>query len=183
MLYCGRVHLEKGLDLLMKAAHKLPTGWSAEIVGPWESSAGGGGEVYMNELKRLAGDAPVTFHGPVFDPDRLNTFYKAAAIFAYPSVAEQGETFGLAPLEAMAWGCVPVVSSLECFSDFITHERNGLVFNHRLPGAAEELAGSMNLLTTAAERRKKLAFEAMRVRESHSPTQICEKFLSSFAQI
>jgi glycogen synthase len=34
-------------------------------------------------------------------------------------VAETGEAFGVAPIEAMAYGCAPLVSNLACFRDFI----------------------------------------------------------------
>jgi glycosyltransferase involved in cell wall biosynthesis len=46
-------------------------------------------------------------------------------MFVYPCLAEQGETFGLAPLEAVACGAVPIVSDLSCFGDFITPGVNG----------------------------------------------------------
>ena len=95
VLYCGRVHPEKGLDLLMLAAQKLPESWSLEIVGPWRVSQGGEGETYLENLKRLAGNARVTFHGPIFNSDKLADHYRQAAIFVYPSIAEKGETFGL----------------------------------------------------------------------------------------
>lgn len=112
ILYTGRVHPEKGLDLLIRAAQSLPKEWRIRIVGPWETSQGGGGRGYVKHLKQLAGTANITFHGPIFDMQALSEFYRQASIFVYPSVAENGETFGLAPLEAMSWGCTPVVSNL-----------------------------------------------------------------------
>ena len=117
ILYCGRVHPEKGLDLLIKAASGLPPDWRVKIIGPWETRQGGGGKEYLDSLRMLAQGMPVTFHGPEYNMERLAEHYREAAIFAYPSVAEKGETFGLAPLEAMAWSCVPVVSDLPCFKD------------------------------------------------------------------
>ena len=59
---------------------------------------------------------------PIFDRDALKKEMKKAKLFIYPSQAKEGETFGLAVLEAMSCGCVPVVSTLPCFMDFITFE-------------------------------------------------------------
>jgi len=54
-------------------------------------------------------DGPdIDWVGPVFDADRLARHYERATVFAYPSLAEKGEAFGVAPLEAMASGAVPV---------------------------------------------------------------------------
>jgi glycosyltransferase involved in cell wall biosynthesis len=125
ILYIGRVHPEKGIGLLLDAFHGLSAGglrnWKLRIVGPWETKHGGGGERYLHRLRRQSqelGDL-VEWIGPEFNPEALAAHYRQSALFVYPSLAERGETFGLAPLEAMAAGCPPVVSSLECFKDFI----------------------------------------------------------------
>ena len=99
ILYCGRVHPEKGLDLLIKAASGLPPDWQVRIIGPWETSQGGGGKEFLDKLRMLAQGRPVTLHGPEFNMERLAEHYREAAIFVYPSVAEKGETFGLARFE------------------------------------------------------------------------------------
>ena len=180
MLCCipGAFILKKGLEILLKAFHGF-TGWQLKIVGPWEVSAGGGGLQYLNALKNMArGD--VEFTGPVFDTNELNAIYREASIFVYPSVAEKGETFGLAPLEAMALGCVPIVSNLECFRDFITHDKNGLVFDHRDPDAVALLRSAILQLQMNDVLRSNLAAEAMRVRESHSSMNISLSFISEF---
>ena len=57
-----------------------------------------------------------------------------AQLFIYPSQAKYGETFGLAVLEAMSCGCVPIVSSLPCFQDFIRSGIEGIILdaNHSI---------------------------------------------------
>ena len=180
VLYCGRVHPEKGLDLLMLAAQKLPESWSLEIVGPWRVSQGGEGETYLENLKRLAGNARVTFHGPIFNSDKLADHYRQAAIFVYPSIAEKGETFGLAPLEAMAWQCVPIVSDLSCFKDFVRDQCNGLIFNHRAENAADLLSDTIRKLIEDPALRIQLAMSTRTVNVTHSPREIASQFLTSF---
>ena len=74
--------------------------------------------------------AKIDLEEPSFEKNKLIEELLSARIFAYPSLAEKGETFGLAVLEAMSCGCVPLVSNLKCFADFVENERNSVVFEH-----------------------------------------------------
>lgn len=183
ILYCGRVHPEKGLQLLAKTTNSLPEGWQLTIVGPSKTAEGGGGEDYLQSLKIMFDETKVRFLDPIYDIQQLNALYKAAAIFVYPSVAEKGETFGLAPLEAMAWGAVPIVSDLACFKDFIVHEKNGLIFNHRVQDASEQLMQCTQRLIDDVSLRNQLAKAALNVSDSHSPERIADLFLADFEKI
>jgi glycosyltransferase involved in cell wall biosynthesis len=145
VLYAGRVHREKGLDILIRAFARLPSdlqaSWRLAIVGPIRTQEGGSGEAYLDELRRAAAGLAdrVSFDGPEFDYAKLLRWYARARIFAYPSIAERGETLGVAPLEAMAAGCCTIVSGLECFRDFIKDRDTGLIFDHRAPDPAAAL--------------------------------------------
>ncbi|WP_342617500.1 glycosyltransferase family 4 protein [Rhodoferax sp. GW822-FHT02A01] len=183
ILFCGRLHPEKGLDLLAQTVNALPPGWVLTLVGPWKTSEGGGGATYVDHLRALFDPAKVRFEEPVYDIEKLNQFYQRAAIFVYPSVAEKGETFGLAPLEAMAWGAVPVVSSLSCFRDFIHDGDNGLFFDHRSPSAQNQLAQCVLRLVEDTDLRSRLAARALQVRHTHSATAIADSFLADFEKL
>lgn len=143
ILYVGRIHPEKGIGLLISAfteIYKQIKNIKLVIVGPWMSSEGGGGVEFFEKLKYQAGDeVPVEFIGPIFDLEKLATVYANADIFCYPSLAEKGEAFGVAPLEAMASGLIPIVSGLECFLDFISPNINGFTFDHRTEKRKENL--------------------------------------------
>jgi len=183
VLYAGRVHPEKGLELLIKAAARLPEQWSVRILGPHRISEGGGGDAYLAGLRNLAKGLPVEFAEAVYDQEKLSRHYAESSVFAYPSVAETGETFGLAPLEAMAHGCVPAVSSLACFRDFVTPGENALTFDHRDPAAVQLLGESLRLLALDTSLRQRLAWKAFDVRVSHSPGAIATQFLDHFQRI
>lgn len=183
LLFCGRVHPEKGLHLLIQATRLLDHPWPLRIVGPWQIEQGGGGVAYKDELTQAAQGLPITFVGPVHQAEALNEEYRNAAIFIYPSIAERGETFGSAPLEAMAWGCAPIVSDLDCFKDFIRSGENGLIFDHRGSDAVKNLAEAIRLLTTDADMRRNLARQAVNVRQTHSPQAIARMFLNDFASM
>ncbi|MCR9295236.1 MAG: glycosyltransferase family 4 protein [bacterium] len=183
ILYCGRVHPEKGLNLLVNSVQELPSDVTVKLVGPWEVAQGGGGQAYLHQLRSLDRNSRIDFIGPVFDSDQLSRYYNESTIFIYPSVAEKGETFGLAPLEAMAWKCVPVVSDLDCFKDFITQKVNGLIFDHRKSNCTQNLAESLSTLLVDDDLRRRLSEEAYRVNETHSLEAIGEMFLSDFRSL
>lgn len=183
LLYVGRLHPEKGLEILVHAFRQIESNWKLRIVGPWQTEQGGGGLAYFESLKKIAGNADIEFKGPVFDMEKLNQFYREASIFIYPSIAEQGETFGLAPLEAMAWGCVPVVSNLACFQDFIKNEYNGLIFDHRAVDAVNQLKSSIVYLQQNKSVLFEMARETLQVRHTHSAPHIATLFMEEFKQM
>lgn len=182
ILYVGRIHPEKGLHLLLKAAKNLKKDWKIIIIGPSVISSGGGGKNYLKELKSNS-TTKIEFMDPIYDIEKLNRYYAQASIFVYPSIAEKGETFGLAPLEAMAWGCVPIVSDLSCFKDFIEDGVNGLVFDHRAENSVGLLKMAIEKLQTDRVLRQSLAENAIKVQESHSISNIASMFLKEFEQI
>lgn len=181
ILYTGRIHPEKGLDILIKSFASLDTkDWQLLIVGPYSTETGGGGNVYLNELKQLVKNSNVAFLDPVFDIDKLSEIYLKASVFVYPSVAEQGETFGVSPLEAMSWGCATIVSNLDCFKDFLIHNINGLCFDHRSEKRVEILNQHLQDLINNPMLIKDLATAGLIVNETHSTEKLATEFLNEF---
>lgn len=166
--YIGRLNPEKGLPLLFQAASLLAKRtdlppWRLAILGPVAVAAGGGGEAWVESLRARAGPAlgaRLQILPPEFDPQKLAHHYGTIDIFCYPSLAEQGETFGVAVAEAMAAGCAPVVSDLECFHELVRDGETGLVFDHTAPDAADRLAGALTCLLSDPALRHRLALQA-----------------------
>ena len=189
ILYCGRLHPEKGIELLIQAFSRSCarglSGWTLRLVGPADIAAGGGGQSWLQALLRSpeAAGLPIEWLGPKYDQQQLQHQYMQAAIFVYPSLAEKGETFGLAPLEAMACGAVPIVSDLACFRDFISPGVNGLVFNHRVADPAAQLAQEILTIASDPHRRCAMAEAALAVRHSHHPATIAHLFLDFFDEL
>lgn len=189
ILYCGRVHPEKGIELLLRAFLILRQSgfdeWSLRIVGPIDIHQGGGGISYQRRLEAIAlsSSLDIEWVGPLYDDFQLHAEYRRASIFVYPSLAEHGEAFGVAPLEAMAHGAVPIVSSLSCFSDFIKHGYNGCIFNHRAEDPVFELANSIQSLIERPSYRKSLSLHALHVRESHHPAAISDQLIQLFSSL
>lgn len=181
ILYTGRIHPEKGLEILIKSFASLAANdWKLLIVGPYSTETGGGGQVYLNELKQLTLNSNVIFLEPIFEINKLGEIYSKASIFVYPSIAEQGETFGVSPLEAMSWGCATIVSNLDCFKDFLIHNKNGFCFDHRSENRVVILNQYLNNLINNPKLRINLATNGLIVNETHSTQKLAIEFLNEF---
>lgn len=189
LLYVGRVHAEKGLHLLIKAFSAVAgtgmKGWRLVVVGPSEIELGGGGPRYLRELKQLAEPAAdrIEWVGPVFEAARLARYYRRASLFVYPSLAERGETFGLAPLEAMSHGCPPLVSNLACFQDHVTDGVSGFIFEHRTAEPVESLAARLNELALDDARLSAVGAAARRKTGEYRLSAIADRFLADFKSV
>ena len=154
VLYAGRIHPEKGVLNLIRAWEKLPeslrNNWVLRLIGPWREEQGGAGSSFLEQLKKES-DLAIEFLEPVFSEKELVEQYQMARIFVYPSISDKGETFGLAVLEAMSCGCVPLVSSLSCFDDFIRHGENGYRFDERSNSSVENLVKSLEFLLSDSQ--------------------------------
>jgi glycosyltransferase involved in cell wall biosynthesis len=163
--YVGRLHPEKGIALLVRAACRLAgrsglPQWRLRIAGPAGVGAGGGGEVWASTLRKEAESAlggRVEWLPPEYDPERLARLYGSLDVFCYPSLAEKGETFGVAVAEAMAARCAAVVSRLGCFGDLVADGKTGLVFDHAAADADRLLADCIGRLVADAGMRRDLA--------------------------
>jgi len=189
VLYVGRVHPEKGVHVLVEAFARLRRGefvdWKLIIVGSTDSREGGGGDTYLRQLRQSAAVARerVVFRGPIFDVAVLEEEFRAARIFAYPSLAMRGETFGLAPLEAMTHGCAVLVSDLGCFRDFILPNETGFVFEGGAPNPADSLVVAFRDALSDPVRLERIARAGQLKSEEFSRARVADKFLIDFEKL
>jgi len=189
LLYAGRIHSEKGIHLLFEALALLELSLSqnllVRIVGPWKVSQGGEGEGYWKKLQDTAEASPckVEWVGPVFNRKKLDEYYRQADLFIYPSLAEKGESFGVAPLEAMAHGCPPLVSALECFQDFVTDDENGFIFDHRSPHPESALASRLASVLKNRQHLIECGKKARSKAEEFSIPKIASLYLNDFSTL
>ena len=186
ILYVGRIHPEKGVHLLIEAfallSRKL-SGARLRILGPIKESQGGGGMSYMRSLQAKAEGLRVEFSEPIFDVCNLAEIYRSADLFCYPSLAEKGESFGVAPLEAMSSGLVPVVSDLDCFKDFIIQDQTGYIFDHRSSDRAEKLSETLLSVITNLEKTYQISINAIQKAQQFSYKRIAELYLEDFENL
>ncbi len=187
VLYVGRIHPEKGVDLLLEAwkrlgemrmKMKIKTEVRLKIVGPYKKEQGGGGEEYLESLKRKAGG--VEWGEPVFGAEELAKVYDSGDILVYPSQAELGEAMPLAPLEGMARGLPVVVSNLEVFKEYLVEGQNGWAFNHResaVENLAAVLGSALNSDLTV------MGQEARRTAERFSVQNVASMYVQAFEEL
>ncbi len=189
ILYVGRVHPEKGVHLLVGAFASLPQDmrdhWQLDIVGPVDSRYGGGGEDYRHKLEETSAKAAARIHfrGPIFDAAELERAFRSAALFVYPSLAEKGETFGLAPLEAMTHGCPVLVSDLGCFHDFVTAGETGFMFDHRSADPRATLRAKLEELLRDPAQLFRVGEAGYRVSENYTLERVARQFLADFEAV
>jgi glycosyltransferase involved in cell wall biosynthesis len=189
MLFVGRVHPEKGVHVLVDAfasgARTTFADWKMMIVGPTQTKLGGGGEAYLASLQRAAenADGRIGFAGAIFDAFKLASVFRNARLFIYPSLAERGESFGLAPLEAMAHGCAVLVSNLDCFRDFIRDGEMGFVFDHRKQPIAETLRDKIDNVISDETLLARVAAAGYEKSAEYSPKRVADQFLKDFDSV
>ncbi|HEV3244170.1 MAG TPA: glycosyltransferase family 4 protein [Chthoniobacterales bacterium] len=189
ILFVGRVNPEKGVHVLVDAfasgARAAFADWKLMIVGPTQTKLGGGGEPYSASLRRAAENAEgkISFAGPIFDATELASVYRNARVFIYPSLAERGESFGLAPLEAMAHGCGVLVSNLDCFQDFIRDNETGFIFDHRAQPIAETLRDKIDNVIHNETLLARVAAAGYEKSAEYSPEHVAEQFLKDFESV
>lgn len=102
LLFVGQLRPYKGVDVLLRAMQRLP-GVRLTIAGQ------GYAERDLRAMARELDLKHVEFVGAVSD-DELWRLYAESHAFVLPST--EMEYFGIATLEAMASGCVPVISDM-----------------------------------------------------------------------
>ena len=104
-------------------------------------------------------------------------------IFEYPSLADTGEAFGLAPLEAMASGCAVIVSDLRCFDDFIENGKNGLKFDHRSSDPVSDLSSQLAGLVAEPKRIERIVANGSVTARKFETSAIASLMLSDFRSL
>jgi glycosyltransferase involved in cell wall biosynthesis len=189
VLYIGRVHPEKGIHLLIDAfvrgTRAAFADWKLMIVGPTETRFGGGGVDYLAKLRRAVAESGerVIFVGSIFDSLALERAFCSARLFVYPSLAERGESFGLAPLEAMTHGCGVLVSKLACFGDFIRDGETGFVFDHRSSAPVELLQEKMEHVIGDDALLARVAEAGHRASAEYSLPRVADRFIADFSSL
>jgi glycosyltransferase involved in cell wall biosynthesis len=105
LLFLGRVHPIKGLDMLLPAwravQDRFPD-WQLQIVGPDNSG-------YLTQMQRLASQLKLQrteFSGPLYGDEKWRA-YAQADLFVLPTYSEN---FGMAVAEALATGAPAIVT-------------------------------------------------------------------------
>ena len=156
ILYLGRIHKIKGLDLLASAFaefSQLSKNVKLVITGPDDG--------YLSTLKqlikRLEIEERVLFTGPLYGQDKLRA-YVDADVYVLPS---NYEIFGITILEAWACG-TPVIVTDSCGLADVVENRAGLVIPYnkeRLRDALLYILGDARIGCEFSKKGKQLVYE------------------------
>ncbi len=142
-LFLGRFSKNKRIDLLLGAfgeLHRKGLYFKLIIAGSdWEHLLG----ELVEETAELGLKEKVAF---VVNPvqDETGHLYGSSEFFVS---ASQYEGFGLALVEAMASGCIPIVQENDGFSEILAQKQGFLVGFENPRKAAAEIEKAMNLIT------------------------------------
>jgi glycosyltransferase involved in cell wall biosynthesis len=177
LLFLANVIRGKGLDLVLRALERAPSGaFAMDVVGSCDVEPR-----YARAMKRAACrlETPIVFHG-VLDGEALQTRLRDAHVLVLPS---RYEGFGIAVLEAMAYGLAIVVADVGAVPRLVTHGFTGIV----VPAdAAGKLAAALRWLAADRSRVARLgshALEAYLKRPTWlATTERIRKFLRTFGE-
>jgi glycosyltransferase involved in cell wall biosynthesis len=186
ILFTGRVHPEKGLELLVSAArrvHAIDSSVRLVLVGPTAIERGGGGVRFVDRLKSLAESLPLEFMGNIADPRELATTLRSCDVYCYPSMAFLGEASPVAPLEAMACGALVIVSDLPQFNGYVKDGVTGLVFPRNAPDNVERLAAFIRAGLTDEARSNAIRAAGVAQAQALSAERIADAYLADFEEL
>jgi glycosyltransferase involved in cell wall biosynthesis len=153
ILYLGRIHKIKGIDVLVKAYAHLKNEMKVNdtvlvVTGPDDG--------FLNEVKSLAYNLgiadSVLFTGPLYGRDKLEAFVDTE-IYVLPS---RYEIFGMTVLEAYACGKPIVASKVGGLKDLVKDGETGLLFE---PGNVEQLTKSILILLNINDIAKEMGLK------------------------
>lgn len=134
VVFLGRILPHKGIHFLIDG---LPTGMLLKVIGPI------GERSYYENLCTQSNGKLVTFLSGLSDEEVRRHLQTAMALVHPTPVNKKGdaganELFGLAPVEAMASGCVPVLSNAASLPELIEAGESGMLVPPNNPVAIHD---------------------------------------------
>jgi len=169
VLFLGRLHFKKGLDLLVAAfddvRRKIPDA-QLVIAGPEHDDYG---QTVRRWVRERGLEGVVHFVGPLNRPQVVQA-YVDADVFALPSYTEP---FPLAAAEAMACGLPVLISDQVNIHAEVTKAGAGVVTRCD----ADDVAAAMEALLRDTERRRRMGDAGRRLVETRYTWPVIEQLL------
>ena len=158
LLFIGRLRHYKGVDVLIRAMHRIKAKLLIIGTGPMQ-------EAWQNLAQAEGLVDKVFFLGDASERESLAARY-AAELFVLPST-NRAEALGIVQLEAMACGMPVVCTELGTGTSYVN--RNGVTGLVVSPNDPQALAAAINRLLVSPALRAKMGAEGRRrVREAFS---------------
>ncbi|MFH1234464.1 MAG: glycosyltransferase family 4 protein [Candidatus Diapherotrites archaeon] len=174
--FVGRLSKNKRVDLLIEAFAKAFKGKKAKLY-----IAGNDFEGLLPGLKAQAekeGISKQVFFLGVVNDSELHSLLSKSEFFVS---ASDYESFGISTIEAMASGCVPVLSRIPSFESFLENEKNGFLLDFHETGKVasklQDISG-MPEKQLAGKRKNAIAFS-----KRFSPRRIAGELISLYSNL
>ena len=167
----ARNPLLKGFAAVLEALAKLPEHYKLAVVGADAQAEGYLRDRYPDLIAR------VTLRGPVSD---VSPFYQAADLCVHPTLQD---SFGMAPLEAMAHSLPVVLSGLPyCgFAKFVKHQHDAWVLEN--PKDANAIAAALLALGQDPLLRERLVKNSMTVVQAFPWDTVAQRYLAIYLDV
>lgn len=170
ILFLSRVHVKKGIELLIEAFANLYrdfVDWSVVIVGNGEQN-------YIESLRlkveRLGMQDSIKIFPPVFGVAKTK-LYQESSLFCLPSYSEN---FGMVIAEAMSCG-VPVITTTNCPWEILNDTNTGWCIDLSVDNLEKALREAMSMdsaeLYEKGQQSSKLVFENFNYRNVAEKTK------------
>jgi glycosyltransferase involved in cell wall biosynthesis len=143
ILHVGRFfrsgHNKKQLELVRVFKHLIDSGqvekeWTLTLVGQVDPTQ----QAYLDEVLEEAQGYPIEILNNI-SHDSLQDLYQQSAIYWHATGLgelternpERNEHFGISTVEAMSYGCVPIVINAGGQPESVTQGENGFLFNNK----------------------------------------------------
>jgi len=155
ILFFGQLKAVKGVDVLLEAMKHVvekSDKYHLTIAGrPWKTEI----STYVNKIKKLGLGEHVTTHFRYIKDEEVRQLYKEASIVVMPykKIYQSGVL-----LLSLSYGRTVIVSDLQSFTDVITNNENGFVFQSENSGSLASCILNLNhqLIAEATENSKQL---------------------------
>lgn len=145
VLFCGRLHAQKGVDHLIRALQWVGPPCTVEIIGEGPEK-----QQLLGLAERLGGPHQIEFIDWI-EPKALEERMQRAELLVMPS--RWPEPFGLAGLEAMRFGVPVIAYQVGGILQWLKDGNNGLVVP---PSDVQQLGMSIHRVLTDSDLRLKL---------------------------
>ncbi len=165
--------------------HWHKKGWQLLLVGAVEPD--GVHQAFVQRLKKQAADWPIVFAHKV-DAQTLSTFYKESDLYWHAAGLDIDENltpakvehFGMAPVEAMAHGCLPLLTNKGGLKEVVGSE----LASQFLFSSQSDLVGKTNMLMLATKSEKQTKRQLVRKQaENFSLERFCQTIDTMLGEI
>jgi len=169
-LLVARNPLRKGLLAVLRAMLLLPSTFRLAVVGAGADVQ----QVLATQFPALLERVRLIPPTPEVSP-----YYLSADVYVHPTLQD---SFGMAPLEAMAHGLPVVLSGTAyCgFAQYVTHQQNAWVLLD--PQDAEQIAAGLRALGTDSVVRERMISQATKLIKEFSWSVIAERYENLYAK-